>query len=146
MKIRNPHIAIVLALLAISVSVIVTLRLLPARPADCDKCEQTGRIPNIRPDYTDIMIPPNIAPLNFAITEPSDRYFVKIHSELGETIEIASRNPKIIIPIAKWHKLLQQNRGNQLYFDIFTADKNKKWKRSNGLFATQAHQPCQHSS
>ena len=32
----------------------------------------------IKPDYTGITVPPNIAPLNFAVLEPGRKYFVKI--------------------------------------------------------------------
>ena len=37
-----------------------------------------SRPPHISPDYRDILIPPNIAPLNFAIHEPGTRFQVRI--------------------------------------------------------------------
>lgn len=48
--------------------------------------------PRISPDYVDVTIPPNIAPLNFVIHEPGQRYLVRIQSTQGRPIEIASRS------------------------------------------------------
>ena len=42
-----------------------------------------ARQPRITPDYAGIVIPPNIAPLNFTIDEPGDRYIARIHSTVG---------------------------------------------------------------
>jgi hypothetical protein len=44
-----------------------------------------GRLPNIRPDYSGIIIPPNIAPLNFTVKDSGQNYVVHIHSKEGET-------------------------------------------------------------
>jgi len=129
MKKTNRYLYIFLTLIALSVLGIFAHRLIAVRPSDLDKCKLIDRTPKISPDYTDTTIPPNIAPLNFAVTEPAESYFVKIHSKIGEPIQISSKKPSIIIPPAKWHKLLQDNRGDGIYFDIFTADKDKNWNR-----------------
>ena len=73
----------------------------------------------IRPDYTGAVIPPNIAPLNFIIQHEGVGYFVRVHSEKGEPIEIFSKTPSILIPKRAWHKLLDVNRGRQLSLDVF---------------------------
>ncbi|KKK60622.1 hypothetical protein LCGC14_3022530, partial [marine sediment metagenome] len=73
----------------------------------------------IRPDYTDTVIPPNIAPLNFVIDQPADRYCVKIAGAGGQPIIISGREPEIRIPPDKWEAILQANRGGELYIDIF---------------------------
>jgi hypothetical protein len=83
----------------------------------------------IYPDYSDTVIPPNIAPLNFIIQESGNYYYVKIHSQNGSCIEVCSRNPKIIIPNKKWHRLLDENRNQQLSFDIYVRDANDIWSR-----------------
>lgn len=77
-----------------------------------------ARPPRICPDYCGVTIPPNIAPLNFLIQENGTHYCVRIYSNQGETIEVLSRSPKIMIPETSWHKLLNLNRGDQLHFDI----------------------------
>jgi len=37
----------------------------------------------IKPDFTGVTVPPNIAPLNFVVLEPGREHFVKIHSANG---------------------------------------------------------------
>ena len=42
------------------------------------------RLPRIRPDYSGIVVPPNIAPLNFLVEEPGLEYRVLIRAAQGE--------------------------------------------------------------
>lgn len=88
-----------------------------------------GRPARIHPDYSGTVIPPNIAPLNFLVQENGSRYCVKISSKQGRPIEVFSRSPKIIIPEDPWHELLNLNRGQQLYFDVYAKDKTNQWVR-----------------
>lgn len=88
---------------------------------------EIGEVPVIRPDYSDTIIPYNIAPLNFYIKEPAEEYFVKIYSKKGPSINIYSKAAGIGIPFKNWRKLLNENRGNTLYFEIFI----KKTQSSN---------------
>jgi hypothetical protein len=80
--------------------------------------------PLIKPDYSDICLPPNIAPLNFFIKENGNYYYVKIYSKNGHPLEISGRSPKIIIPPKPWQQLLNENKNENLYFDIFVRNKN----------------------
>ncbi|MBN1391181.1 MAG: PD40 domain-containing protein [Sedimentisphaerales bacterium] len=83
----------------------------------------------IYPDYSNTVIPPNIAPLNFMVQEQGTYYFAKIYSETGRPIEVFSRSPRIIIGKNAWHKLLDDNKGGQLYFDIFVRTDKTGWVR-----------------
>jgi hypothetical protein len=84
------------------------------------------RLPKIHPEYTDITIPPNIAPLNFQIQEPGTRYDVKIYSKEGNPIEIHTRKPTITIPMRKWKRLLDANKSSELYIEICVHDENNR--------------------
>ena len=89
---------------------------------------ETNRIANIFPQYYNVTIPPNIAPLNFIIREPGSKFRVEITSENGEPVIINQRSPKIKISPAKWHQLLEANTGKPLNIDILSfAD--EKWNR-----------------
>ncbi|MBN1515022.1 PD40 domain-containing protein [Candidatus Sumerlaeota bacterium] len=88
-----------------------------------------GRLPQIRPDYCDIVIPPNIAPLNFTVEEPGIEYQTRIHGTQGEEIFVASRNPGIVIPEQPWRELLQVNRGGKIGLDIYVKEQNGSWRR-----------------
>jgi len=83
----------------------------------------------IFPEYFDTVIPPNIAPLNFRIQEEGTNYCVRIHSKQGRTIELFNRSPKIVIPEDMWHELLNNNRGEELYLDVFVKKQDGQWNR-----------------
>jgi hypothetical protein len=87
------------------------------------------RPPRIRPDYTGTVIPPNIAPLNFVIREPGAQYHVTVRSAQGESIEVASRSPRIVLPARKWGPFLEANRGGQLHFDVYVKSQEGQWQR-----------------
>lgn len=90
-------------------------------------CVNQPSYAQLSPDYSNSVIPPNIAPLNFVIHEPGIEYFVKIHSHKGNTIEVYSRTGKIKIPIRKWKTLLNTNQGSKFYFDIYVRNNDKQW-------------------
>jgi hypothetical protein len=83
------------------------------------QCSPVGRLPRICPDFSQTVIPPNIAPLNFLVQESGTHYFVRIYSKQGRTIEVFSRSAKIVIPQRPWHELIDLNRGEELHFDVF---------------------------
>ena len=62
----------------------------PPMPDGPEKAESVV----IRPDYSGVTIPPNIAPLNFKIQHPADACFVKVFSDSDEDFraEILNRN------------------------------------------------------
>jgi len=86
-----------------------------------------GMLPTIRPDYSNSVIAPNIAPLNFTIADSGERFAVKISSIKGPNITLLSSSPEIAIPTRKWHRLVEQNAGNELKFRIFI-QRNKRWQ------------------
>ena len=66
-----------------------------------DQPVPVGRAAKIRPDYNGMVIPPNIAPLNFAVQEDGSKYYVEVYSGQGTPIKIFSKKPNIIIPEKK---------------------------------------------
>ena len=60
----------------------------------------------LSPDYTDITIPPNIAPLNFKIMQDAKEYLIEFSGESGSNITLRQSSPKVNIPEKKWHKLI----------------------------------------
>ena len=69
--------------------------------------ERINRTPRIFPDYTDIVIPPNIAPLNFIINEPGKQYFVSIKAEKGKAIKVYSKSSNVSVPISTERDAIQ---------------------------------------
>jgi hypothetical protein len=91
--------------------------------------EAAGRTPRIRPDYSDTVIPPNIAPLNFLVEEPGTEYRVRIHGTAGGEIIVGTRQSSIVIPPRPWRDLLARNRGGQVAFEVFVKDERGRWSQ-----------------
>lgn len=92
------------------------------------------RVPVVDPDYSGVVIPPNIAPLNFAIREAASRYHVKIYAATGDTIRVnaGGKAPVVNIPVRKWKRLLQSNRGAILTIEIYEKS-GGVWRRFNPI-------------
>lgn len=86
-----------------------------------------NRSARIKPDYTNTVIPPNIAPLNFVVLEPGDRYKVRVHAANGKDITISGKTAKISFAAGKWNALLGANRGGKLLIDISVRNKSGRW-------------------
>jgi len=86
--------------------------------------------PQLVPDYSNITIPYNIAPLNFRIKDKGVSYLAKLTSQNGLVLEKSSRNGKIIFPIKKWRNFLKNCHGGFYTIEIFVKEKHKNiWKK-----------------
>ena len=136
---KKLYILIILICAVAAGAVVVWLRTNNAKVMVKDYTE-VPRTPKIEPDYTETVIPPNIAPLNFAVLEPGKHFLVKIYSTNGETIEVYSKTGKIQIPQKKWKSLLSANVGKELYFDVYISDKANHWGRYKTITNTIANE------
>lgn len=77
----------------------------------------------IYPDYRDVTIPYNIAPLNFMIQEADG-----IQAEIQGTTQslVLNGTNKICFDLDDWKSLLSHEKGNKLTVKV-TARKNQKW-------------------
>jgi hypothetical protein len=106
-----------------------------ARPKEYVEVDQPVAI---KPDYSGVTIPANIAPLNFTVTEEGSRYFVEIYSSKGATISVSSKNGEIRIPLKAWKSLLEANRGEKLFYDIYIRkDQWRRYKRIENIIAKE---------
>ena len=96
------------------------------------------RLPRIRPDYCGIVVPPNIAPLNFLVEEPGREYRVLVRAAKGADILLASRGPSIVIPPLPWRELLEQNRGDRIELVIYVKGEDNAWRRFDSIENTIA--------
>jgi hypothetical protein len=111
-----------------------------AAPSGLDQAQPVDHSPAIKPDYRDLVLPPNIAPLNFLVQEPGTSFFVRVHGASGSPIEISSRSPKIKLPEKAWHQLLSQNRLGRLEVEVFAQVEGNQWKRFAGITNTIANE------
>jgi len=90
---------------------------------------EINRLPVIFPDYTGILIPPNIAPLNFKINEPGIEYEVHIYVKKENQIVVRSKNSSIQININKWHNLLKEGMGSSLLTEVYVKENARGWQK-----------------
>jgi hypothetical protein len=97
-----------------------------------------GRKPVIRPDYTDVTIPPNIAPMNFSVDEKAGSFrAIAVSSGSGMQVKIKSRNSEIKFPERSWKKLLNDSRGGKIEITVFTHIKGEKTAKRYDPFFMQ---------
>lgn len=116
------------------VGVIVVMSLLigtlPARASAASAAAEVTRPPRLRPDYSGLVIPPNIAPLNFVVEEPATRHRVRFRGDRGTPIEVDGGPDGVIdIPLRPWRALLATNVGGPLYFEVTLEDPAGTWTR-----------------
>jgi hypothetical protein len=118
----------------------LVLHALWSRPEPVTGAHPAGRAPRIRPDYADVVIPPNIAPLNFTVLEPGRRHYVRISGGRGKAIDIHCDSAGIVIPLKPWRRLLQANRGQAIRLDVHIQTHTGQWRRFEPIRQTVARE------
>ncbi|SHI56319.1 WD40-like Beta Propeller Repeat [Tangfeifania diversioriginum] len=80
--------------------------------------QKANQLPKIFPNYINVTIPVNIAPMNFSIKEEGDLFWAKISSG-NEELLIRSKNGVIKFQEKRWKKLIKNNQEGQLKIKIF---------------------------
>jgi hypothetical protein len=96
-------------------------------------------LPPIKPDYTSITIPPNIAPLNFNIEKNAEDYLVRITVRNQKPLIIHGKQ-KIRVPEPAWRNMLNTNKGKHLYIDVFMKT-NHTWQKYKTIENQVATEP-----
>ncbi len=104
-------------------------------PAPCP------RRPRIDPDYASVVIPPNIAPLNFRIREEGRDFVVRISGREGEPCRVRCNAGVCRIPPNAWRRLLLANRAGRLCFDVFVRRPDGSWRQFRPFYETVASDP-----
>lgn len=84
-------------------------------------------VPSITPGYTGVVLPPDIAPMNFEIDMPGERYVTLVEGDAGTPVIAEGKMVKF--DIGDWHKLLDANRGKELRYSVYVGDEAGAWKR-----------------
>ena len=99
------------------------------------------KYPKLEPDYSGLIIPPNIAPLNFMIKESGTAFMASFMVGSETLLKINSGDGKIQISESKWKKLLDNNIGKDLKCDVFVKDNFGKWSRFKTVTNKIANEP-----
>ena len=93
----------------------------PSVPTDA---KQESRLPKIYPDYTEVTIPCNICPLNFAVQEGATEAVARLTYPGGELTYGEDCN--ILIDESEWKDMLEASKGKSIKVDVF-AKVNGSW-------------------
>ncbi len=141
MRKRLLHTSIALAVALVAIFAYASYSHALDGPDSVDTLPQAGRPARIHPDYTDVVAPPNIAPLNFVVREEGDGFFVRMTGEDAEPIEIESRSGRILIPERPWRRMLQANAGKDIHLDICVRNADGAWNRFERITNHIASEP-----
>lgn len=101
---------------------------------------ESGQLPVIFPDYTGIVIPPNIAPLNFQIKEKGERFLAKISVPGEEPVVIENSDGIVDVGLADWRNLLQKASGKTMSIDVFVRSSDGRWQKFKTIENTVANE------
>ncbi len=85
----------------------------------------------IYPEYDSIVVPRNIAPLNFMVRGADAVYVVA----RGENDSIVAKGADARFDVGKWHRLLEANAGKNLDVSVY-AKEDGRWREYNPLVWT----------
>ena len=75
-------------------------------------------IPDIYPDYTDVTIPSNIAPLRFKLIHKTEDAIAVLTSDSKKIIKRAS-DEKFLFDETEWKELLASASGKDIHVKVF---------------------------
>ena len=84
---------------------VILLLLSCSKPVEIVKT--INKLPRIFPDYIEVTIPPNIAPLNFKLIEATNKNQAIIVETNGVKFEVRAKNKQFQIPKSRWETLLK---------------------------------------
>ncbi len=124
-------------------SVVAVLLLLSScvrHPDVPSSSKDTKCLPAIFPDYCNVTVPCNIAPLNFML--PTDEYeacIARIITSDGQQ-QTYGHGVKVQIPEEEWHAMLKASKGKSLKVEVW-GEKNGEWLSFNPFEIHVAKEP-----
>ena len=105
--------------------VLIGVWILAACSSKPENVSKQDVLPHIYPDYIDITIPTDIAPLNFSMADDAfETIDVEVKGSKGGSIHANGEDADF--DMDEWHQLLAQNKGGQLTFTV-CAEKHGQW-------------------
>ncbi|MBO5698899.1 MAG: PD40 domain-containing protein [Bacteroidaceae bacterium] len=88
--------------------------------------ETLNEVPEIFPDYRDIVVPSNIAPLNFKVKSIGSAFAGKIVNQTGIEIVASSSESDLSFDQGTWREFLRLSAGQTLTVQLY-AQRSGKW-------------------
>lgn len=93
-----------------------------------DHYKQSSRLPRIYPDYTNVTIPVNIAPMSFELQEAGQEDLVARYSYGGDEI-VCGKAGKAMPDIDDWHALAAKAKGKAIDVEVYARNRDGAWTR-----------------
>ena len=87
--------------------------------------QMESRLPKIYPDYTEVTVPANICPMNFAVEEGESETVARLTFPGGSYIY--GDKQKVLIDEMEWKEMLDSAKGQEIKVEVF-AKIGDKWK------------------
>ena len=113
------HKSLLLTLVAAALLLLAACTPKPSHPVE------SSELPPMYPDYTDVWIPCNIAPLNFLLRGDYEAVEVKATCG-GETLTVNRRGPEAVFDLDDWKDFMAQVTGREVKVTV-TALKDGQW-------------------
>ena len=109
---------------------IATFMLLCSCTATHENAIEKDSLPAIYPDYTNITIPVNIAPLNFLVrnTDVTDVEVIASYDDIPEhSLSVTNNDNKVKFDFDEWKDFMEKAVGKQVKVQVYTHGTNKQW-------------------
>ena len=106
-------------------AILALLTACTSHPSVPETFTEAGKRPVIYPDYKDVTVPCNIAPLNFSVMEKTDNSVARFTFDGGSYTY--GEGHKIQIDIDEWKEMLAAAKGKSIKVEVF-AQKDGEWK------------------
>ena len=90
-----------------------------------EKYTDSKKLPEIYPDYTEVTVPVNIAPLSMELMQQADNVVTRYSFN---TEEIVCGGKRAMPDLDDWHQLAAKAKGNAIQVEVF-AENDGKWTR-----------------
>ncbi len=109
----------------LSITFIILLLMACDHPAVPENAQKEDRLPKISPDYTEVTIPCNICPLNFAVQENVSEVVAKFTYPGGELTY--GKHQVVQIDEMEWKDILKASKGSSIQVEVYGKTANG-WK------------------
>lgn len=87
-----------------------------------------GRRPRLDPEYSDVVIPRNLAPPSFTVRERGSGYYAEMYISGYGVCSVTSRDGNFNFPVLRWRQAVASD-GTALSIVVYVRDASGRWQR-----------------